>query len=239
MLTRALWLVPVIAGVLTAQPGGGGATPPTVRARGEAVVSVRPDQAQIDIGVTTEAPTAQAAAQQNAKQLSDVLAELKKMLPPAATVETVSYSVNPNYRYPRDGGKPAISGYNAMNVVRVTLDDLTAVGKVIDTATKTGANTVNRIHFRLKDEQKARARALAEATQQARANADAMGRAAGLRLGGIVVLEEGTPPVVRPVMQEMAMARVADAAPTPVEPGMIEVRATVTMWVAIEGQGGR
>ena len=237
MPKSAFWLALAIALPVGAQDGP---LPATVRARGEAVVSARPDQAQIDIGVLTEAPTAQAAAQQNAKQLSDVLAELKKTLPPSATIETINYSLNPNYRYPRDGGKPTISGYTATNTVRVTVDDLAAVGKVIDTATKTGANTVNRIHFRIKDEQKVRARALAEATQQARSSADAMARAAGLKLGPIVRLEETSPPVVRPVMQEMAMAaRAADAPPTPIEPGMIDVRAIVSIWVAIEGQGGR
>jgi uncharacterized protein YggE len=240
MLTRA-WLVLALAIPAAAQFRGGErpALPATVRAHGEGVASARPDQAQIDIGVVTEAATAQAAAQQNAKQLSDALAELKKMLPPGATVETINYSVNPNYRYPRDGGKPTIAGYTATNTVRVTLDDLTAVGKVIDTATKTGANTVNRVHFRLKDEQKVRAQALAQATAMARANAEAMAKAAGLKLGGIVVLEDTAPAVVRPVMQEMAMARAADAAPTPVEPGVIEVRATVTLWMAIEGQGSQ
>jgi uncharacterized protein YggE len=237
MFTRASCLILALVLPVAAQLSGGPGLPPTVRAHGQGMASARPDQAQIDIGVLTEAATAQAAGQQNAKQLSDVLAELKKMLPPAATVETISYSLNPNYRYPRDGGKPTIAGYIATNIVRVTVDDLTLVGKVIDASTKTGANKINRIHFRLKDEQRVRARALAEATAQARANAEAMGKAAGIRLGGVVVLEDTTAPEVRPMMREMAMARAADAAPTPVEPGMIDVHVTVTIWVAIEGQG--
>ncbi len=39
--------------------------PPSVRATGEAVISVKLDQAKIDIGVVTQAATAQTAASQN------------------------------------------------------------------------------------------------------------------------------------------------------------------------------
>jgi uncharacterized protein YggE len=97
-------------------------------------------------------------------------------------------------------------------------------------------NTVNRVHFRLQDEQKVRARALAEATRNARAHAEAMASAAGLTLGPIVLLEQHPQETIRPMMQEMAMARAADAAPTPIEPRMIDVRAAVTISIAIVSQ---
>ncbi|MEK7406952.1 MAG: SIMPL domain-containing protein [Acidobacteriota bacterium] len=203
---------------------------PYVRATGEATVSVRPDQAQIDIGVVTEAATAQAAGAQNATRLEAVLAELRKALGAGAEIKSSGYSLNPNRRYPKDGGQPVIVGYTATNVVQVKTKDLAGVGKVIDLATQSGANAIHGLYFTLKDEQAARAKALGEATLKARSQAEAMAAALGLKILRVISIEQGEPMMIRP-LREMPMARMAEAmaAPTPVEPGTIDVRATVTV----------
>ena len=54
--------------------------PPSVTAQGEAVITAEPDQAQIDIGVLTQARTAPDAAKENAEKLGRVLAQIKKLL---------------------------------------------------------------------------------------------------------------------------------------------------------------
>lgn len=199
---------------------------PSIRVTGEATVTVKPDQAWIDIGVVTQAQTAEAAAAQNARQLDAALGELRKALGANADIKTISYSLNPNYRYPREGGKPTITGYTATNIVQVKMDDLTQVGKVIDLATQSGANTIHQLRFTLKDEQAAQAQALREAALKAKAKAEALAAALGLKITRVLsVAESGA--VVRPV-QDLAVAR-AEAATTPIEPGTIDVRATVTL----------
>jgi uncharacterized protein YggE len=86
---------------------------PAIRVNGEATVTAKPDQAEINIGVVTQASTGQAAATQNAQKQDAVLAELRKVLGTAPEIKTISYSLTPNYRYPRDGGQPTITGYTA------------------------------------------------------------------------------------------------------------------------------
>ena len=70
---------------------------PAIRVTGEATVTAKPDQAQIDIGVVTQAQTAQAASAQNAQQLTSVLGELRKVLGPGADLKTISYSISPKH----------------------------------------------------------------------------------------------------------------------------------------------
>src|SRR5687768_15998443 len=82
---------------------------PSIRVTGEATVTVKPDQALIDLGVITQAQNAQAATTQNAQRLDMVLSELRKILGPGADIKTVSYSVTPTYRYPKEGGNPTVS----------------------------------------------------------------------------------------------------------------------------------
>ena len=206
--------------------------PASVRATGEAVVVVKPDQAKIAIGVITQAPTAQAAASQNASQTKTVLDKLRSAVGAETDIRTISYTVSPNYQYPRDGGKPTITGYTAVNTVEATIGDLSEVGKVIDVAVQGGANQIQRLEFTLKDEKPARAEALRQASLDARSNAQAMAAALGLKLGPVLSLEQSSPESGRPPVPLMA-ARVA-AAPTPVEPSPIEIRATVTLTVAVE-----
>lgn len=204
--------------------------PPSIRTTGEATVTARPDRAQIDTGVVTQADTSQSAVSQNAQKLEATLAKLRQLLGPAADIKTVSYSVTPNYRYPKEGGEPTIAGYTATNIVRVTLDDLTKVGSVIDTASQAGSNRIQNLRFMLKDEGAVKAQALREAAVQARAKSQALASALGLNVVRILSVVEGGSPVM-PV-RDMAYAR-AETASTPIEPGTIEVHAEVVLTVEV------
>jgi uncharacterized protein len=206
---------------------------PSISVTGEATVTVKPDQALIDIGVVAQSQASQAAAAQNAKQLDTVLAELRKSLGPNANIKTISYSLSPNYRNPKDGGKPAITGYTATNIVRVTIDDLTEVGKVIDAATQSGANQVHRLQFTLKDEQAVQLQALREAAVRARAQAEALAHSLNLKIVRVLSVDESGSGI-QPVRDYGLGGRAESTqVPTPVESGTIEVRATVRLTVEV------
>lgn len=204
---------------------------PVVRASGEATVTAKPDRAEIDIGVVTEARSAEEAGTRNARATSAVLDKVKALVSGIGSVRTINYSLNPKYIYPQNG-TPAIDGYTATNTVQVTVDDLELVGKLIDASTSAGSNNINGIRFTLKDDQQVRAEALREAAQKAKANAEAIAHSLGLRVVGVVSAEsEGTSGAV-PVRETMMMMT-ARAAPTPVEAGTIDVHASVTVTLAV------
>jgi hypothetical protein len=206
---------------------------PSIRATGEATVTANPDQAKIDVGVVTQAEKAETASAQNATRVDAVLTALKKTLGQRAEIKTISYSVNPNYRYPREGGAPTITGYTATNTLQVTLNDLDSVGKVIDTAVQFGANSIQRLQFTLKDESALQAQALTEASAKAKTKAQTIASALGVNIVQILEADETVSGGV-PRVFGLAEARAAGvAAPTPVEPGAITIRATVTLTVGI------
>lgn len=199
-----------------------------VRASGEGAVSLKPDQATVTIGVVSQAPTADAASAQNAKQLTAVLDQLKAALGSKADIRTSGYSLNPNYKYAPNAA-PSITGYTASNSVIVKVDDLTRLGGLIDSATRTGANNIQGITFGLKDERSARAEALAIAAKNARANAEAIAASLGVRVVRVRLAESSDAShVIPPQTQFRAMAAEARA-PTPVESGTLDIRATVTI----------
>lgn len=200
----------------------------SITATGQGSVSVTPDLARVDVGVSTTASTAQDAAAQNATQVSSVLAQLKLALGTTGEVKTVSYSLTPNYNYPPNG-TPVLTGYTATNIVEATTSDLTIVGKVIDSAVQGGANRVQSLTFTLKDDSAARGQALQSAAKRARADADAIATGLGIHTGNIIQANEGT--TVTPVIS--LGAATPTAAATPVQPGNLEVHATVTIQVEI------
>ncbi len=201
---------------------------PDIRVHGEATVSAQPDRVQMDIGVISQGATSQAAADLNGRQSNVVMGRLRAIVP-AANIKTVNFSVNPNYEYPKDGSAPKILGYTANNTVRLEIDDLTLIQKVIDAATKAGASNVNRLNFALRDEAKARAEALAKAAMQARVGAEALAAALKVKLGRVLRLEEEQPVVISPGRQVELTASKTQAEGVAIEPGDIEVHASVTL----------
>jgi uncharacterized protein YggE len=235
-LTRLVLILAVaqLAAIAQDQPPPPRPARSFIRTTGEAVVNTKPDQARIDIGVTTQGPTAQAAAAQNARQLDAVVNEIKKAFGNAAELKTIGYSVNPDYRYPKQGGEPTIAGYTANNILQIKMSDLAQVGKLIDLATQSGANRVQGVQFSLKDESAVQSEALREAAVKARTKADALASASGVKILRVMSLEEGGANIIRPMMAMAMEARAqGPAPPTPVESGTIEVRANVTLMVEI------
>lgn len=208
--------------------------PPSIRTNGEAVEMATPDRARIDFGVMTQAKTSQTAVEQNAQKLAAVLASLRRLLGADADIKTISYTLSPNYLYPKEGGEPSITGYTATNVVSVTLDDLTQVGKAIDAATQAGANRIQSLQFTLRDERAVQARALRTAALNARSKADALASALNVRIVRVFSVVESSP-IINPI-HNVAYARADSGAATPIEPGTIEVRATVELMVEISPQ---
>lgn len=235
-MTRAwIALAALLAGVASAEEARDHPAPPAIRVVGEGRVTVKPDQAQLDVGVTTQAESAQAAGTQNARKVDAVLAAVKKTAGAGADIKTVGYSLSANYRYPKEGGQPAVTGYTASNVVQIRTGDLDQVGKLVDAATQAGATNVQRLEFTLRDEHAVRAQALGEAATRARAKADAIASALGLKVVRVLRVDEQGGPLPRPVMERAPRALAETAAvPTPVEPGTIDVQGNVTLEVEVQ-----
>jgi uncharacterized protein YggE len=205
---------------------------PYIRAFGQGTVSIRPDQVQASLGVTTQAATAQESSETNATRVAAVIDAVRQVLGQSADIRTVSYSVNPTYRYPPNGGTPTLTGYTTTNIVEVTTQNLNAIGRVIDAAVQAGATNIQSLRFGLKDPEPARRQALRLATEQARADAAAIASGLGASLGDVISVEESGAITVR----EALPGRTDTAVQTPIEPGDVDVRASVVIQVAIAGQ---
>ena len=208
-------------------PAGAGAvdngdTATGVTVQGSASVTVKPDRADLSFGVTEQARSARAALAANAGEMKRVIASLGAA--GAEDIRTQSVSLSPQY-----GSSNAVTGYVAENSVSVTVKDVARAGAVIDAAVGAGANQVSGPSLSSSDASELYRRALKAAVEDARARARALADAAGVTLGRVTqVVEGGSAP--QP-LEISAKAEAADA--TPIEPGVQQIEADVTVTFAL------
>jgi uncharacterized protein YggE len=206
---------------------------------GEAVVQAQPDTAVLTLAVVTQNASASEAQGENASKTDAVVRAVRTAAGAGAEVRTSGYSLQPQYAY-KEGAPPTITSYIARNGVTVTMGELNRVGAVIDAASRAGANSVDGLAFTLRNDAQARQRALSEATREAlskaRTVATTLGASSVVRV--VEVQEAGAfrPPI--PLLYDREAGNVAmsrqSAAPTPVEPGTLEIRAQVQLVAEVE-----
>ena len=229
-----------VASVARAQPPRTGSIdtfniPAALAVTGTGEDEVVPDRARVSLGVVTQAPTAAAAAQQNARAQTAVLDAVRAQGVPAEQVSTSGYNVTPTTEYNQQTGRTRITGYSVSNTVAVELRRIDQVGPVLDAVLARGANTVSSLELYSSQAEASRRRALARAVEHARADAEAMAAAAGGRLGALIELSSSFGGGIPRPMQ-MTMARAA-AAPTPVSAGTESTSASVTArWQFLAGR---
>ena len=219
-------------------PGGAAAPPPQIITSGSGEARVAPDRAVINIGVFSRATTAAAAANENARKQRAIIDTLRGLGFANDQISTVNYSVNPEMRHIPQTGRTEVTGYTVSNNVRVDVRRLEQIGPAIDASLAKGANQINGLDFYVSNADEPRRRALTQAIEKARGDAEAMARAAGGSLGALLEMSTGFTPM--PVMrQEMVMATAMRAqadVPTPIQPGEDILRAIVTTrWQFVPG----
>ena len=236
--TRA---IPAALLILAALPVAGNSAeimPPqrTIVVSGEGEVLGKPDQAHMTAAVVTQAPTAQAAAEENATAMTRVMGALSMLGVPPNKIQTSNYSIQPQYAplsAVTSGGQRNITGYQATNQVTVIVDDLSKLGTISDTLVRSGANQVGGIQFSIADPKPLADRARTAAVNDAMAKARTLAMAAGVRLGPMLNLQEG-PSEIRPGPFLAARAVLEQSVVTPVAVGEEPIIVAVTMTFQVQ-----
>lgn len=203
----------VVAATLLVAPALAQPIPPAISVTGEATVSVPPDQAQIDGGVTSDAKTAREASEANNASMGKVLLALKGAGIEEKDYQTSRLSLQPQYGPNRAGPSPVV-GYRASNRVTVRIRDVTKVAGIIDVLVGAGANELGGINFVVSQASKLLDDAREKAIADARRKAEIYAKAAGVTLGEpLSISEEGSAaPVFRSKMVAGGMAASAPVA---------------------------
>lgn len=186
--------------------------------------STKANQAIMTLGAYTEDSSASEAVEDNAALMSAVINAIKALNIPQEKIKTVSYYLSPNY----DWEYRRIVSYRVTNTIQVEIDDLSIIGRVIDEASKAGANDIQGISFGLTDEiaEDLQSEAYVNALNDAERKADLIAETLELQITGVLSVSES---VYHPYIPFRGYAETAKdtTAPTPIIEGSLSVSVSV------------
>ncbi len=206
---------------------------------GDAKAKLSPDTAVITFSVVTQNKEALKAQTENAKKSEAVKKAVETAVADAKIeFKTDAYNLEPEEDYSSDR-MPKIIGYEVKNTVSIYINDLKKVGSVIDAATKAGANSVEGVSFVIGESSPTQGGALALATKQAMAKAEAIAKSLNGRVVRVVETREGGVPDL-PEFDSAYFGNTNASAnsemdfKTPIQAGSVEMRSQVLLIVEIE-----
>jgi uncharacterized protein YggE len=204
--------------------------PKSITVSAQGTVKVMPDVAYVTVGVTTQDADMQKAQDNNAQTMNAMYEALKGAGLADDDIRTTQYNAYPIYDYSSETKK--IMSYEVTNQVELTIKDINRVGEIIDIAVNNGANTTNSISFGLLDEQSSYNDALKLAVDAAKAKAETLAEAGGVKIIGTLQMAENS--IGGQIYREYAEAAVEDTGSTPISTGDLEIQANVTVVYEIE-----
>lgn len=196
-----------------------------------------PDEAGIEVGVESFAPTAQAASAAVAKKGEAIAAALAKFDVAAKDIQTRNLSVN-RVEYGKFKGQ-----FQANNILGVRLRNVAKAGEAVAAATDAGANVLSGPSLRIADPEKANRGAYIAAYRAARTRAEAYAEAAGMEISRVLTIRDGGQGGGMPMPMDAAYAAEASAAapqavsappPPTIRPGTSLMRVNVQVDFALE-----
>jgi uncharacterized protein YggE len=196
-----------------------------ITVNGTGTAKAVPNEASFTFGVQAQASTAQAAQAAAAARMARVVSAMRSLGIAKADLQTVDVSVGPQW-----SSNGSISGYSAHSSLSVKVRGVARAGRIVDAAVAAGATETSGPTLSRADRAALYASALRSAVAQARAKARTLAAEAGVRLAGVIRVQEQAP---EPQLYPGAYAMALDSAKTPVEPGTQETKATVSVTFAL------
>lgn len=158
---------------------------PAILTTGDATVSVRPDLATVLAGVESQQGTAAAAQSDLATKAGKLIARIKALGVADKDLNTIDYQVGPVY-----SSAGTITGYRAGEELQVKWHNVDTVGKTLDAIGQEGGATNITVNLGLADPKTALADARTQAVGDAKAKAQALASASGVKLGPVLRISD-------------------------------------------------
>lgn len=219
-------LAALLAAPALAQP-----TPPrvpTIAVTGTGEVELKPDLARIVASVTTQAETAPQAAELNKAATDRVLARLHALGVKREDIRTLAVQVYPTPPRSRsDGTEMKLPRFTANHQLRIVTHDVEGVGRLAGEILASGDMTLQSVAFGRDDDREADDAARRAAVKDARRQAEILAEAAGVTLGRLVEIRNGSvqPAGIAPDFTARTRQQAAELSVVP--PATVRTSATI------------
>ncbi len=162
----------------------------TIIVEGEGQVSLKPDQATLQLGVRTEAETVLTAQTNHTNSTNALINEIKALGLPESDIQTQSYYMRENRFWDQDEQDYIKRGWMITETVDVTINDTDLIDSVLDAAGRNGVTDISGPNFEISETYDYEAQARKEAILQAEQKAEELSQELGIRLGAVVDYNE-------------------------------------------------
>lgn len=208
----------------------------TITVSGTGKATGAPDVAYVSLGISiTNADVGQAVSQANAA-MSKITQALGSQGIAAADIQTLSYNVYPQNKIDPQTGQPTgETTYHVDSSLQVKVRQMDQIGKVIQAALDSGANSVNGLSFGIEDPTKLQSQARDSAVQDAKQKASELASSLGVTLGQPITVSEtlGATPQPR-VLAASAVQGLGGGGEVPVSTGELTVNVRVDVTFRIQ-----
>lgn len=203
---------------------------------GTSSLTVDPNEAEVYARIVTLEKTAQDSKNRNSEVSKKVTDALKKAGVKSSDIETSQFSIYPKYEYEEvveinlRKSNQVLIGYEVVNVLKVTTQDIDKAGKLIDAAVDAGANDIEGVSFGLTDEREkeTKQQAMIAASNDAKEKAVALSTNLGVALLRPISISESSF-YYQPFEFRGAFMEKAVAAETVINPQKLDVSASIQL----------
>lgn len=212
---------------------------PTISVMGTGEAELKPDFARIHVTVATQADTVAQASTANTTATERVLARIQGLGIKREDIRTANFQVfqTPQQVGP-DGKEIKTPKFSAHHQLRITTRDLDGVGRLAGEILASGDMTFQSVSFGLDRQEQGADKAREAAVRDAKRQADVYAAAAGVSLGRLLEIRDGSAQPFEPqpdMRMSMAMAKGAESVPI-VPPATIRYTANVQLVWEMAGQ---
>jgi uncharacterized protein YggE len=200
---------------------------------GEGKVTGIPDVAAVQVGLITEKNDVKSAQTENTNKLNSLIKVIKDLGVEDKDIQTSYYNIYPQYDWVE--GKQQLRGYQVNQGVSIKIRNLAKIGEILAAAGEGGANQVSGLTFNIDDPEKLRQEARLKALENAKEKAEALAKAAGVKLGKVVSFSEysNSPADYSTMLDSYGGSDFKAASPT-IESGSIDIVVTATVGYEIK-----
>ena len=216
----------VATGCATSQLPASESATKSMNVSGLGTVFVEPDVAYINIGVQSRNSEANLALEENNANANAIRNALLDLGVEDKDIQTSNFNIYRQQTQPMTPEEEAENIFVVENTVSVAVRQLDSLGEVLSAVVRQGANTIYGITFSIEDSSTAIKQARELALENAKAEAQAIADAAGVKLGKITSLNinESATPMAREAAVETAQGL---GGSVPVSAGSLSVQVTV------------
>ncbi len=172
------------------QVGVADQAPATITVMGEGKASQVPDEAKVDLSITSTGATSNEAQDANSVAMNALLAKMKSLGLADADLQTSQYNLSQTYDYNVSPAK--VTGYQATQSLTVTMHDTSLADKVLTAAGDLGVTNIGNVALTVSDTTKVTSDARQLAITKAQVQAASIANALGKKVGTVVSYNEST-----------------------------------------------